>query len=300
MRGDFSGRIPTNFGDQSLDGIAHMFNGLFDNVERGLTETGEVLNALANTDLTKRVEGEYEGAFRQLKDDTNSVADKMTEVMSEVRGASRGLKDGDGRDPVGRQRSQRERTDQAGGDDRGNLGGDGATGAHGDRQCQAGGIGEQQCRRGLARPPRMAGEVMQQATEAMERITQSSAKISNIIGLIDDIAFQTNLLALNASVEAARAGDAGKGFAVVAVEVRRLAQSAASASSEVKVLIEQSGDRSGAAVRALVAEAANKLEAMLQGARTNYELLQGIAQASRAQAALDRGSERRRCARSMR
>ena len=69
-------------------------------------------------------------------------------------------------------------------------------------------------------------------------------KISNIIGLIDDIAFQTNLLALNASVEAARAGDAGKGFAVVAVEVRRLAQSAASASAEVKVLIEQSAQRS--------------------------------------------------------
>src|SRR5690606_38832809 len=65
------------------------------------------------------------------------------------------------------------------------------------------------------------GRVMGSANEAMERITSSSAKISNIIGLIDDIAFQTNLLALNASVEAARAGEAGKGFAVVAVEVRR-------------------------------------------------------------------------------
>ena len=84
----------------------------------------------------------------------------------------------------------------------------------------------------------------------MERITASSGKISNIIGLIDDIAFQTNLLALNASVEAARAGEAGKGFAVVAVEVRRLAQSAAQASTEVKGLIEQSAHRGAAAARA--------------------------------------------------
>ena len=105
---------------------------------------------------------------------------------------------------------------------------------------------------------------MQQATEAMERITTSSGKISNIIGLIDDIAFQTNLLALNASVEAARAGEAGKGFAVVAVEVRRLAQSAAKASSEVKALIEQSGTEVRGGSK-LVAEAATKLDAMLDG-----------------------------------
>src|SRR5690606_28148447 len=106
------------------------------------------------------------------------------------------------------------------------------------------------------------GAVMAQATEAMERITQSSAKISNIIGLIDDIAFQTNLLALNASVEAARAGEAGKGFAVVAVEVRRLAQSAAEASAEVKALIEQSGSEVNTGSK-LVSDAAAKLEAML-------------------------------------
>ncbi len=126
------------------------------------------------------------------------------------------------------------------------------------------------------------GKVMA-ATEAMERITTSSGKISNIIGLIDDIAFQTNLLALNASVEAARAGEAGKGFAVVAVEVRRLAQSAAQASSEVKGLIEQSGSEVATGSK-LVAEAAKRLETMLTGARKNYELLQGIARDSRDQA----------------
>ncbi len=124
---------------------------------------------------------------------------------------------------------------------------------------------------------------MHQATEAMERITNSSNKISSIIGMIDDIAFQTNLLALNASVEAARAGDAGKGFAVVAVEVRRLAQSAASASSEVKALIEQSSVEVKGGSR-LVAEAAAKLEAMLVAARSSNELMNSISRASQEQA----------------
>jgi methyl-accepting chemotaxis protein len=118
----------------------------------------------------------------------------------------------------------------------------------------------------------------------MERITASSTRISNIIGMIDDIAFQTNLLALNASVEAARAGEAGKGFAVVAVEVRRLAQSAAQASSEVKALIEQSASEVNTGSK-LVADAAGKLTSMLEAVRATNALMEEIARDSREQAA---------------
>lgn len=83
------------------------------------------------------------------------------------------------------------------------------------------------------------GDVVEQVVSTMDAIAQSSARIADIVGLIDGIAFQTNILALNAAVEAARAGQAGQGFAVVAGEVRALAQRSASAAREVKVLIDE-------------------------------------------------------------
>ncbi len=93
-----------------------------------------------------------------------------------------------------------------------------------------------------------SGEIMRKAVKAMTAIETSAREISQIIGVIDEIAFQTNLLALNAGVEAARAGEAGRGFAVVASEVRALAQRSAEAAKEIKALIQASGRQVAAGV----------------------------------------------------
>ncbi len=107
-----------------------------------------------------------------------------------------------------------------------------------------------------------SGTIVRRAVDAMGAIERSSQSISNIIGVIDEIAFQTNLLALNAGVEAARAGEAGKGFAVVAQEVRELAQRSAQAAKEIKALINTSGEQVGQGV-SLVGQTGTALEAIV-------------------------------------
>jgi methyl-accepting chemotaxis protein len=108
-----------------------------------------------------------------------------------------------------------------------------------------------------------SGEVIRETVTAMDGINDSSKKIGNIIGVIDEIAFQTNLLALNAGVEAARAGDAGRGFAVVATEVRALAQRSADAAKEIKTLISTSSQQVATGVN-LVGETGRALSRIVE------------------------------------
>ena len=281
IAGDFSRRVEAEFPDDELNALARSVNGLVETVDRGVGETGVVLSALANTDLTRRMEGEYQGAFARLKSDVNAVADRLTDVVGELRTTSGTLKTATGEILSGANDLSERTTKQAATIEETSAAMEqlAATVLQNAQRAQ-----EASAAAGdVTNSAEVGGQVMAQATEAMEKITASSAKISNIIGMIDDIAFQTNLLALNASVEAARAGEAGKGFAVVAVEVRRLAQSAASASSDVKQLIEQSATEVKGGTR-LVSDAASKLAAMLEAARSSNDLMTGIARESREQA----------------
>ncbi|WP_424626000.1 methyl-accepting chemotaxis protein [Achromobacter marplatensis] len=146
------------------------------------------------------------------------------------------------------------------------------------------------------------GQVVNEAVAAMHGIVESSSRITEVVGIIDGIAFQTNILALNAAVEAARAGESGKGFAVVATEVRSLAQKSATAAREIKALIEASNERvndgvrhverAGAAMLDIVDSVQQVTQIMNEIAATSTEQHTGIDNVSRTISETDTAAQR--------
>jgi methyl-accepting chemotaxis protein len=284
-RGDLASRIDLAGKDGFYRTMSEGINRLTDTVQAAISDIARVVKALAEGDLNQRISKDYQGAFDGLKNDINATSIKLGEIVGGITQATAAISSAAAEVSAG-SADLAERTEQQASSleetaaSMEELGATVRTSAENAQRANkmagdARGDAEQ------------GGVVAGSAIDAMKQIAEASRKITDIIGVIDEIAFQTNLLALNAAVEAARAGDAGKGFAVVAQEVRVLAQRSAQASKEIKTLILNSDNQVQNGVE-LVTKAGDSLAGIVQGVQQVASLISEIASASQEQSsALD-------------
>jgi methyl-accepting chemotaxis protein len=218
---------------------------------------GAGLSKLAAKDLTYRMTDDMPEAYRKLQSDFNSAMEQLERAVQGVQASADAMDSGTQEISTASNDLSRRTEQQASSLEETAAALDEITAT-----VKKSAEGATQARGVVASTKddaEKSGEVVRKAVEAMGGIEKSSQQISQIIGVIDEIAFQTNLLALNAGVEAARAGDAGRGFAVVASEVRALAQRSAEAAKEIKGLISTSTGQVSQGVQ-LVAETGKSLE----------------------------------------
>ncbi|WP_333897127.1 methyl-accepting chemotaxis protein, partial [Brevundimonas aurantiaca] len=242
---------------------------------------GRGLAAMADGDLTYRIETEFAPKAAQLKTDFNAAIAQLQQALSVVVGNIAGIRSGAGEISQAADDLSRRTEQQAAGLEETAAALDEITAtvnktASGARQASD----VVQAAKGDAET---SGVIVRDAVQAMQAIEGSSDQISQIIGVIDEIAFQTNLLALNAGVEAARAGEAGRGFAVVASEVRALAQRSAEAAKEIKTLISTSSTQVGSGVK-LVGQTGEALQRIVDRVAEIDGLVAEIAASAQEQA----------------
>jgi methyl-accepting chemotaxis protein len=280
--GDFSKRIRGEFADPEVAVLAEGVNRLTGEVDRGLTETNRVLAALADGDVSVRFEGAFEGKFRDLQQSANSMAETLAGIAVRISTSAQTLLQSNRELSEGAENLAMRTEKQAASLQE--------TAASMEqlavtvRSTAANALSATEIAALSQTSAASGGTVVSQAVEAMGKIEHSSRRITEITGLIEEIAFQTNLLALNAAVEAARAGEAGKGFAVVAAEVRALAQRAGQASREIKDLIAKSNGEIDTGVR-LVRQAGDKLSDIVESVRQAVSVMSEISSAASEQAA---------------
>ena len=270
-------------------------NELTEVIEHVFEDVGNTMQSMANGDLNNRIERDYQGVYLQCKNSINSSIDKIGEIVGQVNESAGFINNSSQEIASGNNNLSQRAEQQAASLEQTASSMEQLTSTvknNADNAQQANQIAT--TARDLAEK---GGNVVTSAVSAMQEINESSNKIAEIIGVIDEIAFQTNLLALNASVEAARAGEHGRGFSVVATEVRNLAQRSATAAKESKELIQTSVQKVRSGTE-FVNETGKSLSEIVTGvkkvgdivaeiAAASVEQSQGIAQVNQAVSEMD-------------
>ena len=278
--GDFSSRITKDYENEDLNRFAASINELLAGVSDAVTETQRVIGELANGNLTESMNGAFLGVLGDLQRDVNMALSTLKSTMLDVRASSDSVNSSASELKVASDDLAKRSEQQAASLEETSAALDEITAAvkNSTERAQSATVmvGD------ATRSAKQSGEVVRNAINSMERIEQASHEITQIINVIDEIAFQTNLLALNAGVEAARAGEAGKGFAVVAQEVRALAQRSAEAAKEIKGLIQKSTAQVGEGVM-LVGETGKALRTIVSEVQAIDQNVRAIVEAARNQ-----------------
>ena len=280
--GDFSQTINLEGKNGFVRILSEGLNSVICTVDKTLVEVKDVMQSVADGDLTREMDGNYSGAFAELQSNINTMVTKLRNIMIQL-------------DELGMVVSSASAELATGSDDLASRTEQQAAAVEETSASSQELIESIRQNLGVAAQARISvietseaakeGErIVSEAAVAMKRIHESSTKIKDIVTVIDEIAFQTNLLALNAAVEAARVGEAGKGFAVVASEVRSLAQRSAQSSSEIKTLIEDSTHRVDEGVE-IVTQSAKRLEEIVHKVQSVEGMISTISATSEQQAA---------------
>jgi methyl-accepting chemotaxis protein len=297
--GDFSVRGDVARFEHDFAAMVGDLNAMMAVSDQNLGKLSELLGAIADGDLTTRMDGEFQGVFARMRDDANSTVERLTEIVGRIQSASGSINVAAGEIAEGNSDLSRRTEQQAANLEETAASMEELTSTV--RQNAEHARQANQLAQGAAGVASQGGEVVGKVVVTMGEIETSSKKIAEIISVIDGIAFQTNILALNAAVEAARAGEQGRGFAVVASEVRTLAQRSANAAKEIKDLIDDSVgkvadgsalvNQAGATMHEIVASVQRVTDIMAEISAASQEQSAGIEQVNQTVTQMDEATQ---------